>query len=377
MDARRNLITYAAGRLTTLLLLILLFASMAVPASAAPTAQSSTQRIRFAPGATSAVVSGSVNGGSVRRYVLTALAGQTMTIEPTSYGAPISVTIFDTGRGVLGSVVSGEAWSGRLPSTGDYTLVVYPSPYTANTAFQLRVEIVFGSQQPSPMPERIRFAPGAVSAQVTGYLPSAASKVYVLDARAGQVMTIESWSGTGPFRYTVTDPNGNVLGAANQGERWSGTLPRNGDYRVTLQSPADAPPANYWLRITIVNAAPSPTATPKPTATPTPAPPTSAERIRFPQGATSVTLRGYVDTYTSARFVLRALRGQTMTVALDTFYGNATRVTVRDERGNFLGSADNGERWSGYLPATGDYYVEVYAPGENIGDNYWLWIEIR
>jgi hypothetical protein len=292
----------------------------AMPAQAAPVAQGGVQRIRFAPGATSALVDGSVGGGQVARYVLTALAGQTMTIQPYSAGAPVFVTIFDTSRVIMGSAASGEQWTGRLPSTGDYTMAVYPSPYTGATGFQLRVEITNGSQPSAP--ERIRFAPGAVSAQVTGYLPSASSKVYVLSARAGQVMTVDSWTSSGPFRFTVTEENGAALGGGDQGQRWSGTLPRTQDYRIVLQSPNDASPANYGLSITIVNTAPAPT--------PTPVPPVSVQRIRFPRGATSVTLTGYVDSYSPVRYVLRALRGQTMTIHLNTLYVSIVSVYFND-----------------------------------------------
>jgi hypothetical protein len=362
----------AAGRTCSLLLLfVLLMASLAgaIPAYAAPAAQGGVQRIRFAPGATSAVVDGNVSSGQVTRYVLTALAGQTMTVQPVSTGAPIFVTLFDPSRVVMGSAPNGESWSGRLPATGDYTLAVYPSPYSGYTGFQLRVEITNGSQPPAPAPERIRFAIGAVSAQVTGYLAAASSKAYVLNARAGQVMTVESWTAGGPFRFTVTGTDGAWLGSGDQGERWNGTLPRSGDYQIIVETPTDVSPVSYGLVITIVNAAPAPT--------PTAAPPTSAVRVRFPPGATNVTLSGYVDRYTPTRYVLRALRGQTMTVRLNTLYGRNTTVTVRDPLGNILGAANRGESWTGYLPATEDYYLDVQAPSENSGDTFSLWVEIR
>ncbi len=370
--------TKIMGRITSLsmlLLFVLLLSSFAgaIPAYAAPLAQGSSQRIRFAPGATSAVVDGTVGSGFVARYTLTALAGQTMTIQPYTNGAPVFVTLFDTSHAVLASTASGQQWSGRLPATGDYTLALYPSPYAGTVKFQLYIEITNGSQPSNPVPERIRFATGAVSAQVTGYLPSAASKVYVLNARAGQVMTIESWTSSGPFRYRVTTADGTTLGSGSQGEHWSGTLPSTQDYRITLQSPAAAPPANYGLLITIVNATPTPT----PTLVPAPVPPTAYQRVRFPSGATNVTLTGYVDSDSSARYVLRALRGQTMTLYLNTLYANNTRVTVHTEQGNLLGTANRGDEWSGYLPATGDYYLEVQAPPENPGDNFSLWIEVR
>jgi hypothetical protein len=372
--------TYAMGRvLPFLLLLVMMFGPLveANPAQAAPAAQGVLQRIRFAPGATSAVVEGNLAGSQVARYVLTALVGQSMNVQAFAEGAPVFVTIFNTNGTILGSASSREQWTGTLPATGDYILHVYPSPYVANTAFRLRVEITNASRPPDPAPERIRFNRGAVSAQVTGYLPSAANKVYLLSARAGQVMTVESWSGGGPFRFTVAEENGTWLGAANGGERWSGTLPRTQDYRITLYSPADAPSTTYGLLITIVGAAPVPTATPIPTPTPAPVPQPEAQRIRFQQGSTDTTVWGYIDSATPARYVLRALRGQRMNLRLLTQQGYPARVTIRGEQGDFLGSANVGELWTDDLPATQDYYLEVQSPPDRPGANFLLWIQIQ
>jgi hypothetical protein len=380
MNLRSSLQSFAAARVVggvpgrvIAFLLIAIFVlgphAGAIPVQAAPVSQGGIQRIRFAPGATSAIVSGTLSSGQSARYVLTALAGQSMNVQVYSNGAPIFVTVFDTSRAVLGSAISGEGWTGRLPATGDYLLAVYPSPYGAGVGYELRVEITSGSQTPVPEPERIRFATGAVSAQVTGFLPTGTSKAYVLGARSGQVMTVESWTNSGPFRFSITSANGALLGSGSQGERWSGTLPATEDYRITLQSASGSQAAHYGLVVTIVNAAPAPTATP--------APPAAVERIRFPRGATSVTLTGYVDSYTPARYVLRALRGQTMNVFLNSVYGSNITVTVRDGQGNSLGSASRGEQWSGYLPSTGDYYLDVLAPRENVSELFSLWIEIR
>lgn len=362
--------------LPLLLLLALLFGSMveARPTQAAALAQSGVQRIYFAPGATSAVVGGNLSGGEVARYVLRAIAGQLMTVQATSNGAPVIVTIFDPNRNIMGYGSTQEQWSGILPITGDYGFNVYPPPYAASVDYQIRIEITYTSQptptaQPTAAPERIQFAPGAVSAQVTGYLASGTSKAYVLGARAGQVMTVASWSSGGPFRVTIADATGMQLGTANQGESWSGVLPRNGDYRITLQSPAGAPSTNYGMQVTIVNSAPPPTSTP--------IPPPSAQRIRFQQGATNTSVWGYVDSSSPIRYVLYALAGQVMSVSLSTQHGYPARVTIRTQQSTYLGGADAGQSWSGTLPASQDYYLEVQSPADSSGDNFTLWIDIR
>src|SRR5688572_26059327 len=90
--------------LAWLLLLALLLGFMveARPTEAASLAQSTIQRIRFAPGATGAVVDGNVSSGKVARYVLGAAAGQYMTVQVFSDNAPVLVNIFDTNQDFLG-----------------------------------------------------------------------------------------------------------------------------------------------------------------------------------------------------------------------------------------------------------------------------------
>jgi hypothetical protein len=180
-------------------------------------------------------------------------------------------------------------------------------------------------------------------------------------------MTVESWTGGGPFRFTVSAANGTQLGSGSQGQSWSGTLPSTGDYQITLQSPADAPATTYGLLITIVTTAPAPT----------PVPPPPAQRIQFPPGFTSTTVWGYVDSATPVRYVLRALAGQSMSVNLTTQHNYPASVTIRNQQGAVMGAANAGVNWSGYLPATQDYYLDVQVPAGSPGDNYSLWVGIR
>ena len=86
-----------------------------------PTAQPqpSTQRIRFAPGATSATASGS----APQRYVLGAGAGQTMYIDLSAAG-PAQFTVTGADGRWLGSGTETTTWSGRLPATQDYYILV-------------------------------------------------------------------------------------------------------------------------------------------------------------------------------------------------------------------------------------------------------------
>src|SRR5690606_35653471 len=143
------------------------------------------------------------------------------------------------------------------------------------------------------------------------------------------------WIGGGPYRFTVQGSNGVYLGSANGGETWTGTLPATQDYLITLQSPGGAQPASYSLLVAVTYASPTPT--------PTPAP--SLQEIRFPRGATSTTVWGYVDAGWPGRYFLRARRGQVMTVQLSTEHNRTAWVSVLTEDGRFLGAAGQGESW--------------------------------
>lgn len=358
-----------AGRVCLLMLAVLaVMLPSAAALQAAPAAQE-VQRIQFAPGATSARVDGYVAPGQAARYVLRALANQTMTVQTWFESAPAVTTITDSSGVVLGTASGRRHWTGTLPYTGDYYLTV-TSPSSAGTYYAMRVEITYSAPPsvPEPAPERINFEYGATSASVSGYLASGGTKQYVLRALANQVMTIQSWAGNGPYNFTVRGSNGAVLGSAVGGAAWSGSLPSTQDYVITLQSPAGAPPATYGLLISIVSAGPTPT--------PTPVPP-QVQEIRFPPGATYTTVWGYVDSTHPQQYVLRAMANQVMTVQLRTERGNPARVAIATANGIFLGAANQGETWSGVLPNSGDYYLTVQAPADAPGDNYSLWVGIR
>lgn len=86
------------------------------------------------------------------------------------------------------------------------------------------------------------------------------------------------------------------------------------------------------------------------------------KRVRFPRGSTSTVLknsviRGDIDTY-----LLGARKGQTMTVRITSLEDNAVFLIYKPGGKEALEGAGEGEdamEWSGELPATGDYVIEV------------------
>lgn len=100
------------------------------------------------------------------------------------------------------------------------------------------------------------------------------------------------------------------------------------------------------------------------------------QTIQFPKGASSTTIEGALARGDTDRYTLGARKGQTMTVevtaeednAAVTIYRPGAKVKVEDGdsvvEGPTLDGASEGEdatRWSGTLPASGNYLIEVGA----------------
>ncbi len=80
-----------------------------------------TQRISFAPGATSATVNGSVRGYETRDYVLRARRNQRMTVNLRSNSSFMQFAVISPAGE---TVYVGTNWVGTLSSNGDYSVRV-------------------------------------------------------------------------------------------------------------------------------------------------------------------------------------------------------------------------------------------------------------
>lgn len=116
-------------------------AAAALPPTSQPQAatQAPAVRIRFLADGASAAAPGNIAPGEVRRYVLSASAGQTMSV---AVDAPSALTLAIQGADgvVLLSATDGAStWQGGLPASQDYTLSV--SGATEPTLFRISVQI--------------------------------------------------------------------------------------------------------------------------------------------------------------------------------------------------------------------------------------------
>jgi tetratricopeptide (TPR) repeat protein len=96
--------------------------------------QYAPRRIEFGVGGTTASLRGSTSGTDA--YVISAGAGQTMTVSLTTEGAVATLRVLDTGMNQLGE---GAWWQGTLPYKGDYNIQVTAAGGTFT--YTLRVTI--------------------------------------------------------------------------------------------------------------------------------------------------------------------------------------------------------------------------------------------
>jgi hypothetical protein len=85
--------------------------------------------------------------------------------------------------------------------------------------------------------------------------------------------------------------------------------------------------------------------------------------VQFAKGTSSATLRGTVAGYDTVRYTVVARAGQTMTVTLAGSANanlNVYAPGVVPGQAEALGSTDETRRWTGTLPASGTYVVQVY-----------------
>lgn len=218
------------------------------PSRPTPTpAPARPQRINFASGETAANVSGQVTAGAPVVYVLRALAGQTMSVYASSAN-PFRVSITGANGAFLASGSANESVVTRLPATQDYFITLEAPIGGAGAArYNMTVSVV-GSTRPTPQPstQRIRFAPGATSAAVSGYTPQR----YALGARGGQTMYVEL-SASGPATFVISGADGRRLGSGSNRAPWSGQLPATQDYFILVEGGDGSSGVGYSMTVSI------------------------------------------------------------------------------------------------------------------------------
>lgn len=109
-------------------------------AAAEARAQREATRIQFAPGATSATAGGALVSGGSQRYVLQALAGQTMDVALITRAGDARLEVSGADGTVLKAATdASQSWQGSLPTSQDYIITLTGG--ATGAPYQLRVTI--------------------------------------------------------------------------------------------------------------------------------------------------------------------------------------------------------------------------------------------
>jgi len=126
-------------KLSISVLAILLVASVTIWAQ---------KRVKFPPGRTTVILKGKTTGGPSESggmnpvsYKLRAKKGQTMTLHLTSAKKNALFGLYAPGMDLVEGAQSVADWSGKLPKTGDYEIIVFPEDEKTDTTFTLEVTI--------------------------------------------------------------------------------------------------------------------------------------------------------------------------------------------------------------------------------------------
>ena len=109
----------------------------------------------------------------------------------------------------------------------------------------------------------------------------------------------------------------------------------------------------------------------------TPAPPPTVEpiRITIPAGSTNVTLQGTVSASGKVRYVLGATQGQTLTIKV-TGPANELALAIVGPGNAVLKAQDTTLTWTGVIPTTGDYFIDIVSVLVVSNKNYTLEVSL-
>jgi serine/threonine-protein kinase len=234
------------------------------------------QNLVIAPGE-SRTVNGSLRSNETINYRLNATEGQVLLARMQGEGVLLTV-LNPQGQPVERSAQRVLNWQGTLPDNGEYTLQLRPVQGLERGDFELEVSLSALPQpgptveprpeptvsppppiappEPSPEPtanpsvieQRVQIPLGQTSVQVSGQVNQDRIRRYVINAQAGQVLSLELPTVSGPVTLDVRFPGGELIPDASRVLSWQGQLPTGGDYSVDVSSPR---PSNYVLKVSV------------------------------------------------------------------------------------------------------------------------------
>jgi hypothetical protein len=215
-----------------------------------PTDTAAFVRVRFARGTTSGILDDSLPAGRERGYLIGALQDQVMlahaiawppAVGRTGPDARVRVYRAHDGTELEAPGPGGPLWFGHLPGTGDYVIRV-TAPADQPIGYTLAVQI----------PRRLVLDRGHPQSEVSARAPSRAPVDFLVKGDRGRFLRVElrgaPVGGAAPTLHVYGLDDGVQLAPLGERRRnWSGALPSDQDYVVSVIPPAQG--AQYDLLV--------------------------------------------------------------------------------------------------------------------------------
>ena len=302
------------------------------------------QLVNFPSGTSSITLSGTTTKGYVFSYAFNGGANQTMTATLNVPSSTAYLDIFGIASGpLLSSAAKSSTWTGSLPQTQAYVIEVVPNNgEVVNYSLTVSIGTTAGN---------IVMAPGTTMAIVQGTVQPGQILTYSLNAGQSQPMILSMNSQNNDVTMGVFEPNGNMLlNPANQSTSWQGLLPSTETYKIQVIGGATAEKTMLFVKV--------------------------PQLVNFPSGTNSITLDGTTANGYVFSYALGCKAGQTMTVSLNVPSSTATIDIFGLVTGPLLKSTANATTWTGVLPQTQDYVIEV-IPNNSLVVNYSMTVSVH
>ena len=196
----------------------------------------------------------------------------------------------------------------------------------------------------------IVFAPGTTAGVVQSTVQAGQVLAYTLSASAGQTMVLIVNSPNADVTLAVFAPNGAMLlNSANKFTRWQTLLPATGLYTIQVIGGGIAETFTLTAKV--------------------------AQVVNFAPGTSSITLTGTTINGFLQSYSFSAAAGQTMTASLNVPSTTAYIDIYGINSGTILSAATKANSWTGTLPQTQVYVIEVVPAGGHVV-NYALTVSI-
>ena len=231
-----------------------------------PSPSNFRQVLNLIPGKMTSV-NGNLRAGETANYTFTGEKGQELNAAILDEGVVLTVL---TPNQIPASAQAKRVrrWRGDLTLSGNYTLQLSPVRGVAQSDYQLDIELSTPAQPPSPTPTstpsespsptptstpsespsitpkpspspsppatidetRVNIPVGETAVQVSGQADSAQIKRYLVNAREGQVLSVNLEDGA--VGLDIRYPNGELVEGASRIIKWKKLLSQGGDYQI-------------------------------------------------------------------------------------------------------------------------------------------------